>query len=1386
MPDSVSASYRGYRRQALYVLWRLLTDKNSDSRSYRPEGGEDLDVFDGTRLVEAVQVKDHSAPLGLSAFNPSSPDGFFARMNARRQLHPGCRHLIVSFGPIGPELGAAFANPGPQRNAVAEKLSNNNPMLANSEAQALLSELKEAVIHPEEQQLQRAIGAVLETGMAGMHADTALDLLMFWVFVASERAQPLTRAGLLLQIQRIGAYLGALRSYHTEWTVAVTPLQASSLSQAERDALCDDYRRGVQAAWRHILADADCRRPGRLAQIHEKLGRHPGVVIRGASGQGKSSLALRYMHDYCAEGLRFYVRFVDGRGHAVRIANALQDHIAALRLNAVVLLDVSPSDSGWMELVKDLTTSGIKVLVTVREEDFRRLGTPSGDLRLADLELDAITRNEGAAIYDALSADGRRTLHLDFEEAWARFTALDSGPLMEFTHIVTEGQSMATTIAAQVFRLQTDASAGQGAVTDRHLRLLALASIGNAAECRVSVAGLCSSVGLAELTAPLALLADEYFLRISTSGQESVVAPLHALRSQAIADALLRDRPEMWIELAIQCLPLIVEADLERFLLSAFSRRPQHSKALSASLATLQPRSWLHAAAAARAMLWEGINRYELENHSTIAAAIAEHSDSWWLLCDVFIASESSAHAQLRKTVADVTHRDEAELPHVALTDKQRAFEPLRCWAECAKPPLRAPRATDWPHIGDLSFLLGTQHIAGALRQAVEAALPEGLPTDLSVSELGRFVAGRASLGDKAFEAWHRKNRNGLIDSFLQATGSIAVVDSKDAATVLFPVRIADEGTGDDPNAHDFHAQAMNRVALLRQLLPYTATIGSQGVGIEILRALIPHDPTTKAIPIEHLPLRSAVHPNATFLNLTRYRCQRADSWREYIDSIVAFRRAACATFRGLHRAWSQFLERSKITSTDMRRMPGAELTALQKMRVPLFPRTAVDEWGFVSETNEKHEFADPARVPLLANLGRFAKWCKTWQEYESCVERVAQNVVGATVSHLGSKNFTGDGTVEQSSRLLVVNLGFAWQALDEMQEEFRRCFGRQEVAKALDELERHERSTFRHLWPVAFAFVFAPAAQRRDAASTLETELRERRRTFLRVLRTEVTSAMSGKGTVTIAEGPFRIGGRGCLAVICNHTNAITMEHLRPEVVRAIWRAARSGQWRDIEYTGLVVEWPRVLVVHILRGQALSSTGAFISLASLFRTVEFTVAAHHTIETPIATSDYARLHCPLCDSPLVPLVAGFRAALLAFSLTMLRYPSLAEAAVKYTLDNAAIERALGLYLPELARARVNAVRSYEDLIGFLHTWRRESAARALQVDRWLDRLDHLSRALLIPNGDGSLRAQDFAQWAAHFEVQSTELASVATAMVEAAVGAECEDSGQHRTASHT
>ena len=78
MADDPSATYRGFRSQALYVLHRLLHDQDGADLVFRPEGDEDLAVYDSCGVqIEAVQIKDFSAALALSHFKPASEQGFF-------------------------------------------------------------------------------------------------------------------------------------------------------------------------------------------------------------------------------------------------------------------------------------------------------------------------------------------------------------------------------------------------------------------------------------------------------------------------------------------------------------------------------------------------------------------------------------------------------------------------------------------------------------------------------------------------------------------------------------------------------------------------------------------------------------------------------------------------------------------------------------------------------------------------------------------------------------------------------------------------------------------------------------------------------------------------------------------------------------------------------------------------------------------------------------------------------------------------------------------------------------------------------------------------------------------------------------------------------------
>src|SRR6478736_4604744 len=111
------------------------------------------------------------------------------------------------------------------------------------------------------------------------------------------------------------------------------------------------------------------------------------------------------------------------------------------------------------------------------------------------------------------------------------------------------------------------------------------------------------------------------------------------------------------------------------------------------------------------------------------------------------------------------------------------------------------------------------------------------------------------------------------------------------------------------------------------------------------------HDPTFKSIPAKSLPMERSVRLNAIFGSVVAYRHSRPNTWKEYADAALAFREAASACFRKLHRGWAKLLSESPPKKNTITQLPGAEIGRLKELsKLPMFPRNAVDEWGFLSE----------------------------------------------------------------------------------------------------------------------------------------------------------------------------------------------------------------------------------------------------------------------------------------------------------------------------------------------------------------------------------------------------------------------------------------------------
>src|SRR5262249_25143743 len=146
----------------------------------------------------------------------------------------------------------------------------------------------------------------------------------------AERRQTIRPKDVVERITAIGKFFAECVARHQEWFISILPLQDRAIDERTRKELAEEFYAGVSAQYNHILADLDAPRPGRILEIAEGFDRANVVIVRGASGQGKTTLALRYLHEFFPALWRFHIPAVVDRHHAFRVAAALVGHADAV------------------------------------------------------------------------------------------------------------------------------------------------------------------------------------------------------------------------------------------------------------------------------------------------------------------------------------------------------------------------------------------------------------------------------------------------------------------------------------------------------------------------------------------------------------------------------------------------------------------------------------------------------------------------------------------------------------------------------------------------------------------------------------------------------------------------------------------------------------------------------------------------------------------------------------------------------------------------------------------------------------------------------------------------------------------------------------------------
>lgn len=303
---------------------------------------------------------------------------------------------------------------------------------------------------------------------------------------------------------------------------------------------------GVDVELGHFASGLALDRPEAVAQVLQGFERSRAVVITGPSGSGKSGLMWNAVIASQLERRWFRVE-----GTGIPDEEALTTFFNAYSGTPIGLVvdDIGRGRLDVWESIrqKTISSSDIVVLGSVRTEDVALL-----QARHSISEVPGAADAHLAKLLWTKLRDQKLTVWDGWDEPWAR----SKGLLLEYGHILTQGDRLDAIVLDQVRRRLTER---------RDVELAILSASAPAAKHggAALISALRANLGLsaADMARALERLVEEHLIRVDQSGTR--LTGLHALRASAICDALAEVGLFTHGEQAISALTSVTRETLE-------------------------------------------------------------------------------------------------------------------------------------------------------------------------------------------------------------------------------------------------------------------------------------------------------------------------------------------------------------------------------------------------------------------------------------------------------------------------------------------------------------------------------------------------------------------------------------------------------------------------------------------------------------------------------------------------------------------------------------------------------------------------------------------------------------------------------------------------------
>lgn len=1201
--SGAKAALEGYRKQALYTLACILSP-DGQNLIFQPEGTEDLAVYSGYQQIRTIQVKAYSDNLTLSTFTPGKPGSFFHRVT-NHAADDGLEIEVVSFGPIGAEIEGAWSGDEQHCASVRTKLLGHK--FTDAQVDILFNRLQWQKV--DEESLQRQVFDFLRDSAAGGDPETAFDLLTIWVYFAAEKRQRITYSDLIDKINAIGTYNAERSAHLQEWGNSIIPIKDAPVDSDQNEQLAREFYNGISTRYSHILAGFDVPRHDKLNAIEQAFSPDTRtVIVHGASGQGKTTLALRFLHDYVPERWRYSICYLEDKNHIARVANALAGHLRVVNAPLYLHLDVSPRDHEWPELVESLLDEkNIRLLITIREEDLARNTVSDAELGFPKTIPLVFNESEARTIYERLLEQGVTASFPSFDDAWGRFGG--EGPLLEFVYFITQAESLKERLHNQVLRLREEVRTNK--LFPEELVFMRVCAVASAFEARVDAASLAAELKLKDPVRTLQLLEEEYLLR-STHDRRHVEA-LHPIRSEILAHELTNPAFEPWREAAQLAIKHMPEPDLEAFLLYAFARRPEDAEYLVETICRYCPKTWSGVAAIMRALIWLGVKEYVDANMPLIVEARELFTQAWYMTLkfDISgISSDGDAGLLGAFKLLEFGPTEAIESLRLQQTDRHTVFIRLTVWVNGNNGVPHAPQTvSDWAGFAEAHFWIRHLKLATAMTDSVEL-LDLSWPLEhLSFRGVGEVLLSLSYAPEAVYQKVIKPLQCRILERFCAETKTIAIEEADEMirAHYLVPMESPENST-DKKNQNQtddrLETETIKLLGMLRMYVPDRKAYGVQGYGHNLRFIPMPFDRTAKG-PVEsrYLPPEWPVKINAIFRNLGDLQFRSA-TWQEYAEATIVIREQVVTALNTLIKALTAYFagNRAEILAKKIPQDLWSDSNKAVNQNLSL-PRIAVDEWGLAGEGGGASDNDSVMKTrkdqSISLVLQAYQPYLKAKNEYfsslgnyfnQSIVSLVVNSNIGRMKTESEKERFLEKsaalGYKSGTDRLSLINLSEAWKKLSSLQTTFHTllsCF----VAKdRLEKLENRENKIFPVAWALWYQFVYHPETKW-DSADIRAVVAFVRAQDTLRnniKHRLSVLPDSGWSGSIISETVPWE--GRPSLWFRLDAEDSLAIFEAYQKLVQLLEEAFAPMDIGTLEHYVLDFKWPHIVIVPFVAGE--------------------------------------------------------------------------------------------------------------------------------------------------------------------------------------------------------